>query len=602
MRKILTFHRVKAIFYTLSCMLLFNLSAKAQNYQLVWSDEFNGTGAPDNSKWSYELGGNLRNSELQYYTNSTNNIKQNAGNLEITVIKEAVGGKQYTSGSITTLNKASWTYGKIEGRLKMPKGQGLWAAFWTLGTNYASAGWPKSGEIDIMEHINSETIIHGTAHYGGLNDVHVQNANTYSVDVTQWHTYSVVWDANYIKWYVDDVLFHQLQITGGQNYTEEFHLPQYILINLPIGGSWPGSPDATTVLPATMYCDYIRVYKNIDTTPVPVSSISISPASANVALNGSQTLKTSFVPANATNLKLTWTSNNNAVANVDNLGVVTGVSVGSAIITATTEDGNKTSISTISVQNLVGVNKLVNGNFDSDVAIVQKPAGWLEYSGIAGGTANALNSNTSPHSANYNGIQSATGHYEVAVYQTFTNLANGIYTAKAWVRSSGGQSKSVFYGKTFGSDEINYNLAISIPTWTQIQLNNILVSNNSYEIGFYQWTGTGAASTWLEYDDIEFYLSATGTLGVTNPSQDFGIQNFTAYPNPVKSGNILNISANDGLFFDIFIVDINGRKVYSQLNNTSNLTALQLPNLDKGIYFLRTTSATKTRIQKILIE
>lgn len=235
--------------------------AAPPSYQLVWSDEFNGTGAPDPTKWGYELGGDVRNGELQYYTNSTNNVKQANGNLEITILKEAVGGKQYTSGSIITLNKATWTYGKMEGRFKMPNGKGLWACFWLLGANYAQVGWPKCGEIDIFEHVNSEAVIHGTAHWGGVNDVHVQAEKPATIDVTQWHTYAVTWDKDYIQWYVDDVLFHVVKITDGFNYTSEFHLPEYLLINFPIGGSWPGAPDATTVLPATLYCDYVRVYQ-----------------------------------------------------------------------------------------------------------------------------------------------------------------------------------------------------------------------------------------------------------------------------------------------------------------------------------------------------
>ena len=240
---------------------IYSSPANLPGYQLVWSDEFNGTGAPDPSKWGYELGGDIRNGELQYYTNSTNNVKQNNGNLEITILKENIGGKQYTSGSIVTLNKATWTYGKIEGRFKMPNGKGLWACFWTLGANYAQVGWPTCGEIDIFEHVNTEAVVHATAHWGGLNDVHVQAEKPYTVDVTQWHTYSISWDADYIQWYVDDLPYHVIKITGGFNYTSEFHLPEYVLINFPIGGSWPGAPDNTTTLPATLYCDYIRVYK-----------------------------------------------------------------------------------------------------------------------------------------------------------------------------------------------------------------------------------------------------------------------------------------------------------------------------------------------------
>ena len=150
-------------FLLLICMLL-TLSANSQTFKLVWSDEFNGEGAPDPTKWDYETG-YIRNDELQYYTKSTANTRQHEGNLEITVRKEQIKGLkegktttfEYSSGSIITLKKADWTYGKIEGRFKIPQGKGLWACFWTLGSSINEEGWPKCGEIDIFEHINSET-------------------------------------------------------------------------------------------------------------------------------------------------------------------------------------------------------------------------------------------------------------------------------------------------------------------------------------------------------------------------------------------------------------------------------------------------------------
>lgn len=256
-----TSYLTKKLINTSLLFLFFTFNMNAQKYKLVWSDEFNGTGLPDSSKWGYEVG-YIRNNELQYYTKNTNNVKQNNGNLEITVIKEPIENKQYSSASIITLNKASWTYGKIEGRFKMPKGQGLWPAFWMLGTNITKGtGWPKCGEIDIFEHINNESVIHATTHWAGADGKHVQDGTKYAVDVTQWHTYSIVWDANYIKWFVDNVPFKEFKIKDNYNSTDEFHLPQYLMINFAIGGDWPGSPDETTVLPATMYCDYIRVYK-----------------------------------------------------------------------------------------------------------------------------------------------------------------------------------------------------------------------------------------------------------------------------------------------------------------------------------------------------
>lgn len=258
--------------FILLTVILISIQTYSQTFKLVWSDEFNGKGIPDSAKWDYELG-YIRNDELQYYTKSTSNARQHKGNLEITVRKEQIKGTkegkpqtfEYSSGSIITLNKSDWTYGKIEGRFKMPQGKGLWACFWTLGSNITEIGWPKCGEIDIFEHINSEKLIHGTAHWADESEKHVmKGGDSKEIDVTEWHNYSIVWTADSIKWYVDDIQFHEFSILNGVNSTQEFHKPHYILINLPIGGSWPGSPDATTVIPATMYCDYIRVYKLIN--------------------------------------------------------------------------------------------------------------------------------------------------------------------------------------------------------------------------------------------------------------------------------------------------------------------------------------------------
>ena len=561
MKKLLPIMFTKTFFYTSLLFLLFSLNANAQNYQLVWSDEFSGTGAPDSSKWGYELGANIRNSELQYYTNSTNNVKQNNGNLEITVIKENVGGKQYTSGSVITLNKASWTYGKIEGRFKMPNGKGLWACFWTLGSNFPQIGWPKCGEIDIFEHVNSESVVHGTTHWAGANELHIKDGTTYTVDVTQWHTYSITWDANYIKWFVDGVEYKQFKITDGYNYTSEYHLPQYILINLPIGGTWPGSPDATTVLPATMYCDYIRVYKDTNTTPVAITGFSISPNTINLNLGSKQVINTNFLPANATNQVVTWTSSNTAVAIVNKWGLVTGTGVGSTTITATTSDA-RTATCTVSVQDFANINKLVNGNFDTNTTATQTPTGWTEW----GSVANAQTSASAPHSPAYKGIQWGSTNFEAAVSQTLTGLANGNYTMKAWVRSSGGQTYATMYAKGYGGADQNYSVATSIPNWTQVQINNIKVTNNTIEVGFYQLTGS--ANKWLDYDDVEFYLSPVALTGL-------GLSN-TNITMPVSSSRTINTIFTPTNATNQNVIWTSSNSAVATVNNLGIVTAVSI--------------------------
>lgn len=229
---------------------------------LVWSDEFNNDGSIDTQKWGYELG-YIRNNELQYYTNRASNSTVRNGCLEIIAQKEAYNGYNYTSASINTKGKFSWTYGKIEARIKLPLGQGYWPAFWTLGTNINQIGWPACGEIDIMEHINSEAFIHGTAHWSGITNSHVSapSAISTNIDFTDFHVYSIVWTPNAIVWFVDNIQFCTLNILDGINGTSELNLQHYILLNLAIGGSWPGAPTTSTVFPATMFVDYVRVYQ-----------------------------------------------------------------------------------------------------------------------------------------------------------------------------------------------------------------------------------------------------------------------------------------------------------------------------------------------------
>ncbi len=245
------------------CFLLLLLSACNQNkemsWKLVWSDEFNSSGLPDPSKWGNEVGF-IRNNELQYYTSGRleNSVVEN-GNLLIIGRKESFESANYTSASLTTDGKESWTYGKVDARIKLPKGQGLWPAFWMLGQNIHQVGWPKCGEIDIMEHINNEDVLYGTLHWH--NEKHVSDGEKTPRDVTQFHNYTIEWDKGVISWFLDGTKYHEVSIKDSINSTTEFNKPFYIILNLAIGGDWPKNPDETTVFPDTMFVDYVRVYQ-----------------------------------------------------------------------------------------------------------------------------------------------------------------------------------------------------------------------------------------------------------------------------------------------------------------------------------------------------
>ncbi len=225
-------------------------------YQLVWSDEFDGSSI-DAAIWNFETGNNngWGNNEQEYY--QPNNATIENGNLVITAKKETVGFYHYTSSRMTTRGKKEFYYGRIEARIKLPVGQGFWPAFWMLGSNINTVNWPACGETDIMEHINTDSVIHGTIHWD--NSGHQQNTGTTSSSPSAYHVYGVQWDKSSIKWYVDSIQYHVASITG--NDTEEFHQPFFILLNFAVGGNWPGQTIDDSLLPAKMYIDYVRVYQ-----------------------------------------------------------------------------------------------------------------------------------------------------------------------------------------------------------------------------------------------------------------------------------------------------------------------------------------------------
>jgi len=232
---------------------------------LVWSDEFNGT-ALDTKFWNFEEGNGTEgwgNWELQYYRKE--NTRVHNGYLTITAKKESFSGKEYTSSRLTTEAKKDFLYGRIEMRAKLPKGQGIWPAFWALGANIRTTPWPFSGEIDIMEMVGGgpgkDNTSHGTVHYedGGHKYIGgsttLQSGNFYD----KFHVFSVVWTASSIKWYVDNVEFYSFDTTGANK--DEFRRPYFLLLNLAVGGNWPGSPNASTVFPQKYIVDYVRVFQ-----------------------------------------------------------------------------------------------------------------------------------------------------------------------------------------------------------------------------------------------------------------------------------------------------------------------------------------------------
>ena len=233
------------------------------NYQsgLVWSDEFEASNL-DPTKWDYDIGQGSwgwGNNELQYYTNSISNVMLDNGYLKITAKNEQFGAANYTSARIKSKGLFEFTYGRVDARVQVPLGQGLWPAFWMLGANIDDVSWPQCGEIDILEHINTETIIHGTHHYN--NNGHQYSGGSTYCNAGEFNVYSIEWSPLSIKWFLNGSMYYEADISPNSVSKEEFHEPFFFLINLAVGGQWPGSPNVSTQFPAVMLVDYVRVYQ-----------------------------------------------------------------------------------------------------------------------------------------------------------------------------------------------------------------------------------------------------------------------------------------------------------------------------------------------------
>ena len=233
------------------------------NYQLVWS-EFFITEKIDTTKWNIELRDpGWVNNELQAYTDKKDNIYINNNNLIIQGIKENYQGAEYTSGRINTNGKSSWKYGRFEIRAKIPKQKGIWPAIWLLSETIFTDGWPKCGEIDIMEHINNEDIIYGTIHseeYNHMTETQIGgNVTIKDLDST-FHTFGLEWNSESLVWFIDDKVYHRVD---KKDYFKEewpFDNPYFLIINQAIGGFWPGDPDKN--FKTTEYIiDWIRIYQ-----------------------------------------------------------------------------------------------------------------------------------------------------------------------------------------------------------------------------------------------------------------------------------------------------------------------------------------------------
>jgi beta-glucanase (GH16 family) len=231
-------------------------------WKLVWSDEFNATSL-DATKWSVDTGSDFGTGQQDYDTERSENIAVTGGNLALTARKESYQGSSFTSGRIESGTKFTQAYGRFEMRAKLPKGQGMWPAFWLLGNDYATSGWPGCGEIDIMECRGADpTTVHGSLHGPG-GDGYTQGytlpgGGSFSDD---FHVFALEWEPGAVRWYVDDALYEtRTSDTFPRSQPWVFDHPFFVILDLAVGGQYGGDVDATTPFPQAMMVDYVRVY------------------------------------------------------------------------------------------------------------------------------------------------------------------------------------------------------------------------------------------------------------------------------------------------------------------------------------------------------
>jgi len=248
---------------------------REEGWKLVWSDEFDGPEINKNN-WTHEIGrgdNGWGNNELQYYTDKEENsriITDQEGNSVLMIEAREDEEHQYTSARMITQDKQFFQFGKVEARIKLPFGQGIWPAFWMLGQNFKEVSWPYCGEIDIMEMVGGEgngrdNTIYGTIHYADESSSWTHSGGMTKlregIMADDYHIISIEWYPDTIKWFLDGVLYHQEDISTPEK--EELRKEFFLLLNVAVGGNWPGYPDETTKFPQRMLVDYVRVYKDV---------------------------------------------------------------------------------------------------------------------------------------------------------------------------------------------------------------------------------------------------------------------------------------------------------------------------------------------------
>lgn len=466
---------MKALLSTLCVMMTFYTYSIAQCELLVWADEFDGTSL-DTDKWSYQTGaGGWGNNELQYYTDRADNVTVNTGFLEIIALEESYMGADYTSGRIRTIGNGDWTYGRFEARLKTPFGRGIWPAFWMMPTDNFYGTWPASGEMDIMELLGHQTdIAYGTCHYGVSND-HQQLGSNFTLSSGEFsedfHTFALEWTANALKWYIDDNLYFSISDLDVAPYEWVFDQDFHFILNVAVGGNWPGNPNGATTFPQALEVDYVRVYQHLPDIKIQGDDY----------VHTSDLTRTYSLP-NVSGSSYFWTVPNGATItsgqSTNEIQVTFGSTGGNVACTFSSDCGTETK--SIPVE--------VNDNFWQNPDFEEDYAHWTNRTS-GGGAATFLIETTDIQqglqSAHVDVTTAATNPWDIQLSRSGFSLVSGtLYTLSFWAKANtnGVQLPVAFInpndftwyaGSTYTLTDTwtNYTLEFEAPASTEVLFN-----------------------------------------------------------------------------------------------------------------------------------
>ncbi|WP_299213417.1 carbohydrate-binding protein [uncultured Aquimarina sp.] len=551
----------------------------AQSWNLVWQDEFTNQISSD---WVFETGrgsSGWGNNELQYYRRENATVEN--GQLIITARKENFEGANYTSARMKTQGKRNFKYGKIEARIALPMGQGLWPAFWMLGSNISSVGWPACGEIDVMEHINDSPDVHGTIHWQDSNGNYANYGGHTAVNVTNYHLYSVEWDESSIKWFVDGNQYHEVDIRNGINGTSEFHNEYFLLLNMAVGGNWPGFSVDDGKLPARMAVDYVRVYQ-AGVNPPPTGGIA-----------------TVYQHCSYGGYAIGLGEGTYTRGQLIGLGIgdddISSVKVQSGYQATLYFDDNFTGTSIIKTGD---TSCLVNDGFNDQITsiIISKSNG-----GGSSQTIEAENYTSMSGVQNENCSEGGqnVGYIDTGDWVAYANInfpSSGSYKIEYRVASAvgGGILSADINGGATVLGQVNIPNTGGWQNWITVS-HTVNINAGTYPFGMYAISG-GWNVNWIKITKQDNVRSYDPALIRNTEAIKENTSQVVLYPNPVRDFMYIK-----GLNYGTFeLYDLSGKKLLKVESKTENVAKADLSSLVPGVYIYKVKGADQNYSGRII--